>query len=460
MNKMGHNFALMYSVLAFIVVVVLSLFARSWENAFALSLIYLSGSSLSFMSMLLDKAKGGISYMFEFFMLFFIAIPSTVQVMEISFPWYAILDAEHACLAYGLIGLAHLSYLGGSYWQRFGRTPATVSSYSISEFDCLFYLRCCLLLVVICILMVLVASPSNFLVPRFLRPDIGFSGISQQFIFMSRSLSLLVALILLCIIRFGPPHFIGKTVSYTLVYAPLFIFINFPVALPRFVLFGILISILSMYVDFFATRTKLVAAFFSVLILLFIFPVIKQLGNGTVEFLGLISHIDMSYMYEYLLRVDFDGYMQIVSTIEYLDETDGRLRYGMNFLGVLLFFIPRLLWNDKPESSGIIVSEWLNYDYYNVSSPLQAESLLAFGILGPIIVFFMLGYFISRVELSVHKKTSQEVTNILMYSLIMGFLVIVLRGALNAVAPMFSTAFFALIIIIFFRKYKIKYKRG
>ena len=105
-----------------------------------------------------------------------------------------------------------------------------------------------------------------------------------------------------------------------------------------------------------------------------VFPVIKLIAAEGATFDKLIESIQRVSPSRYLLNVDFDGFMQITSTIQYLESEP--IRWGNNFLGVVLFFVPRGLWEGKPIDTGVIVSEGLGYWYNNVASPLPAEALM------------------------------------------------------------------------------------
>ena len=106
-----------------------------------------------------------------------------------------------------------------------------------------------------------------------------------------------------------------------------------------------------------------------------------------------------------------------------------------------LFFVPRALGPAKPTDSGELVSSALGYPYTNVSSPLPAEALLAFGIPGVLLTFLALGAMTARIEANAHAR--QTLHHLVLYSITMGFMTIILRGALNGVAPQFATAFLA-----------------
>jgi len=237
-----------------------------------------------------------------------------------------------------------------------------------------------------------------------------------------------------------------------LVFTPVFFIINYPPALPRFSLMGSLIALSAVLVDYRRPRIKLAMAFVAAVMLFTVFPVLKFVARDIPlsEFLSAIGSVNYQ---EFLLNVDVDGFMQIASTVKYLLEENAGLRWGYNFLGVLLFFVPRAIWPGKPIDTGELVSAELGYSYNNVCSPLPAEALIAFGPLGPVIIFLGLGYVVLRIEQAAFgpAQSALQLGYFFLYALLMGFIVIILRGALNGVVPHFASGFLALVIMMLMR---------
>ncbi|MCY7289048.1 MAG: hypothetical protein LH624_12555, partial [Cryobacterium sp.] len=139
----------------------------------------------------------------------------------------------------------------------------------------------------------------------------------------------------------------------------------------------------------------------------------------------------------YMVRVDFDGFKQIVDTTIYLGQ-GGTLRWGENFLGAALFWVPRSVWPGKPSDSGLLVSTSLGYPYTNVSNPLPSESLISFGFWGVVVVAALLATAVGSLEQGVRRAQSHYSLTPL-YGMMAGFIVIIMRGSLNGVAAQFSS---------------------
>lgn len=302
------------------------------------------------------------------------------------------------------------------------------------------------------------AGPSNLFIARFEAYGVGLEGMTQQFIFISRSISLLVMVMLIFLIKNTRNLRYRRLNTYViLIFLIPFFCINYLPALPRFVLFGILISLSILFIDYFRPRNKLLLSLCSLAVLFLVFPVMKLLGSHDLHISDIFKRMDVDLIYAYILRVDFDAFMQIVSTVEYYALDIGPIRYGENFLGVALFFIPAAIWAGKPIHSGELVSTALGYNFTNVSNPLPAEALIGFGLIGPVIVFSLLAFYIARIEFiaRTHQTIYSKTTSYFTYAVLAGFIVIIMRGSLNAVAAQFGTVFLAIYAIHFTRKFKI-----
>lgn len=81
--------------------------------------------------------------------------------------------------------------------------------------------------------------------------------------------------------------------------------------------------------------------------------------------------------------VDYDAYSMVARTLQYVGSFGAT--GGYQLLGALLFFVPRSVWPSKPEGSGNFVGAAQGQTVLNISSPLPAEGIVNFGILGLIL---------------------------------------------------------------------------
>jgi hypothetical protein len=122
---------------------------------------------------------------------------------------------------------------------------------------------------------------------------------------------------------------------------------------------------------------------------------------------------------------DYDAFAQIINTVEYVHRTGAFL--SDQFLGPVLFWLPRQIWPDKPVDTGILLADFKGYSFTNLSAPLWTEALVSFSPIGLILVFLLLGRTFARLD-NVFEKNRQ----IIYASFFPGALysLIILRGSL------------------------------
>lgn len=138
-----------------------------------------------------------------------------------------------------------------------------------------------------------------------------------------------------------------------------------------------------------------------------LFPMINVFRNislNEVSFSLLLDTIDDISMN--FLRGDYDAFSIVINTINHISQHG--LSYGYQFLGAVLFFIPRSIWQDKPFGSGYTVRLEQGESFLNVSSPLIAESLINFGLIGVIIFGFFLGRITTYIDRVYWNNISSE----------------------------------------------------
>ena len=80
---------------------------------------------------------------------------------------------------------------------------------------------------------------------------------------------------------------------------------------------------------------------------------------------------------------DYDAYSIVARTLRYVNEFGPA--NGYQLLGVLLFFVPRVIWPEKPVGSGSLIASAQGQSFVNISSPLPAEGVVNFGVVGLIL---------------------------------------------------------------------------
>jgi hypothetical protein len=117
--------------------------------------------------------------------------------------------------------------------------------------------------------------------------------------------------------------------------------------------------------------------------MIFIFPIADAFRTSTVTFTR------SSFFGEYAGNADYDSFWQIANAWSYAQT--GFVEPFRQLLGSLLFWVPRVLWPDKPTDTGILLANYRGYDFSNLSAPIWAEFLVNGGVLLVVVGFAVLG---------------------------------------------------------------------
>ncbi len=167
-----------------------------------------------------------------------------------------------------------------------------------------------------------------------------------------------------------------------------------------------------------ATSTTRFYSIFTVTAILFgVFPVLRRNSSFVMsyifagfaaspiayQFRGLSSISELVQMLkefrfdqQYVFGGNFDAFEMLTYAVSFVN--DKGITWGRQLFGVLLFWAPRSMWENKPVSTGELLGS--NYigisaslSNTNLSSPLSAEGFVNLGIVGVIIIGFVYGCF-------------------------------------------------------------------
>lgn len=96
------------------------------------------------------------------------------------------------------------------------------------------------------------------------------------------------------------------------------------------------------------------------------------------------------------LSGDYDAYTMMSLMVEHVGRDTST--WGRQFLGVLLFWVPRAWWPEKPVGSGYYVSKSMGMTFNNVCCPLPGEGMINFGVPGVIAFGLFVGFIITRID--------------------------------------------------------------
>lgn len=199
-----------------------------------------------------------------------------------------------------------------------------------------------------------------------------------------------------------------------------------PVSSPRYVFGTVALAILATlgaYATMTRFRVMAVAAMVGMLTVFPIADVFRHTTEANVEARGVVDSLTTG---------DFDAFNQLTNAINYV-ATEG-ITYGGQLLGVLLLWVPRSVWPNKPTDTGILLAEHMGYDFANLSAPIWAELFINFGWIGMVLGIATLGYFIRRWDTRAHAYLRVYRIPPLLVCSTAFYLVIFLRGSMLAVS--------------------------
>lgn len=139
---------------------------------------------------------------------------------------------------------------------------------------------------------------------------------------------------------------------------------------------------------------------------------------------------------------DFDAFQQVANAFIFTEERGHS--FGHYISSAVLYFVPRSIWEDKATPASIDVAMSRNYDFTNLSLPIHAEIYIEFGVVGVVVLLFMLGLFCARADVQwlTLRRTKLAVLAPVFAMAMWGLI----RGPLGSLAPIYGTA----ILLIWF----------
>lgn len=201
----------------------------------------------------------------------------------------------------------------------------------------------------------------------------------------------------------------------------------FPTALSRYSAAAIYLCV---FLNLFPTWLK-GQRFFILMILglLLVFPVLDLFRYTSILDIQGKSIVQMlTNLKSYFTTGNYDSYQMVLASTKYTNYFG--ITYGKQLLGVFLFFIPRTLWPNKPVSTGTEIANQLDLQYSNISSPLPAEGMVNFGILGVILFALFFGVIMKKLDNTYYNYLDRVSWINVIYLYLMPFTVFLSRGSL------------------------------
>jgi hypothetical protein len=132
------------------------------------------------------------------------------------------------------------------------------------------------------------------------------------------------------------------------------------------------------------------------------------------------------FLTDIYVSMDYDAFQMLCFGIKTVDQAG--LTWGDNIAGAALFFVPRAVWDAKPEPSSWVIAKVMGFmGTNNLSTPLMAEGYLASGFAGTLGLSIAYWLFIGWIEKRALNRSSML---FVIECTLAGLLLIVLRGTL------------------------------
>lgn len=212
-----------------------------------------------------------------------------------------------------------------------------------------------------------------------------------------------------------------------------------PVSSARYT-FGTVAFALLVYAGAVATRKRArVTMLATILGFLFLFPIADAFRRAD-------SSADRSGFFdEYLSNPDYDAFWQIANAVSYWVE--GHVVVLSQFVGSVLFWVPRSLWPGKPTDTGVLLAQYRGYSFDNLSAPLWAEGMVNVGILGVVVLFVLLGVAVRVMDGRIVLAFSRGGVWAVVGAILPVYLTILLRGSLLQATGALTLTILCLLVI-------------
>ena len=264
--------------------------------------------------------------------------------------------------------------------------------------------------------------------------DLFSRGTNDAFVFENSSLSLIVSSVVpafitgttaLAVFNVRPHGRIFDWVLLVMQTAALFI-VCFPMGMARFQMAVVYIGLALILCPFF--RKGVWFLLMMVFGLVIIFPLLdtfRSLAFDEVDLAQTLMRIVTSLVDD-LTEGHYDAYTMFMLIQEYVAAH--HLSYGMQLLGVVFFWVPRVLWPGKPLGSGRTAAEFFGWEFTNLSCPLPAEGFVNFGVIGVVLFAVILSKAVKKLD-DTFWEGKNEIIKVV-YPFLVPFFFFMMRGDL------------------------------
>lgn len=182
-----------------------------------------------------------------------------------------------------------------------------------------------------------------------------------------------------------------------------------PIGIPRS-LAGALYIPLVMMVFMPRYNSKYAQLVVVIVAILFLAPLadVFRFLNSEHHDVDLGSNFNLSYIF----AGHFDAFHNMTQVIELKYQSE-----GWQVIGILLFWVPRDLWEGKPQGTAVDFADYSGFSHENISFPLPAEFYVDYGVIGVAVGMFLTGLLYRRIDRFLSRPQRPGSTNSYLFEL-------------------------------------------
>ena len=352
----------------------------------------------------IKKRAYSISMMHWLFCFFFFFLAGFVQYLSNIFPWSYHISDDTSIKSNILLMMWTIMFIFGrkastrSNKKIFSRLNNKVDSYSLFNTNRVMLLS----LVMFLIVGYRIASfgITNFMKKSVISAEMTYSTNSSMAMLIEHFLiatSCFITLISIALYKKNKSFRI-----YALLNTLLLFIAYFPTTISRYAAAAIYGSVfILLFPKMKKSRFFVIAFLFSFVV---IFPFMNYFRYKDLVEVNLFKAIENSFsqVAKGWYEGHYDAYTTFSMSVDYV--TNNGPTYGNQLLGVLLFFVPRSIWGNKPYGSGYFLASSSGMTFTNISCPIPAEGLLNFGLIGLALFGLLFGYISERVDSNLYNE--------------------------------------------------------
>ncbi|MGP4691117.1 hypothetical protein [Agrobacterium cavarae] len=442
------NFAALATLAALLIAMVLVFLAISSSGRYfnndgdaALLLLFFVTCMAVLVASIFIRSVSLVDMLVLYFLAVSVGFSGYYEVATNLFPWPVVHDSHSLKYAIAVYAIFLVSYLAGHVAA--GSKPVK-AVHAIRGNDRFFTVMAGILLfALLCLFM---AGPGAF-TARASDEVMAVEGFGSQILQLGKCFTLAAWLFLFCVWLDT-----GRYRMFVVVAGLMMVICFNPITSARFQFIAAVIATISVTTAFIRPTPFLKAFVYLGLFVAnyIVFGPLKSLSAGLSNFdTSAFSNLS-GFLADYAFRVDFDAVQVSANTLAYLSATSG-FNYGFNLVGAAFFWVPRMLWPSKPISESIEIHDSLGYEYTNLSFPLPMEFYAVWGFSSVIILACLFGYFVRRTTvkcMAAEYYYGIRIEQTVLLALMAGYMPIIMRGAINAVAPIFGFCFIAYMLVV------------